>query len=521
MDLFLISLHICLSLSICIFSFLIIFMSNFILALDQGTTSSRAIIYNKDAQPIASAQKEFEQLFPKPGWVEHNPIEIWESQLDVAKEAIKKAGIKPNQIAGIGITNQRETTVVWNRITGEPIYNAIVWQDRRTSEYCSELIGSGYTEMFSNKTGLLIDAYFSGSKLNWILNNVEGTKELVNKGELAFGTIDSWLIWNLTNGKSHITDVSNASRTLLFNIQSLEWDSELLDILEVPYSLLPQVTESSGNLAITDETVFGTPIPIAGIAGDQQSALFGQMCIELGMAKCTYGTGCFLMMNIGDKPIPSKNRLLTTIGWKIEGKTTYALEGSVFMGGATIQWLRDGLKFFRDSAESETLATSIDSTDGVVVVPALTGLGAPHWNSDARGTIVGITRGTTNAHITRAALESICYQVNDVLATMSKDRGTPIQQLRVDGGATANNFMVQFQSDISCIEVDRPTNLETTALGAAYLAGLGVDIWKIEQLQSKWKIDRTFKPTMSEEDAKSHNSLWLKAVERSKNWISE
>lgn len=496
-------------------------MSKYILALDQGTTSSRAIIYNQNAEPIASSQKEFEQIFPKPGWVEHNPIEIWESQLSVAKEAIDKAGIQSNEIAGIGITNQRETTVVWNRKTGKPIYNAIVWQDRRTSDYCEGLKKENFEQTFSSKTGLLIDAYFSGTKVNWILNNVDGAKNLAQKGELAFGTIDSWLIWNLTDGKTHITDVSNASRTLLFNIESLDWDNELLDILDVPSSMLPQVTESSGRLAATDETIFGASIPISGIAGDQQAALFGQMCTELGMAKCTYGTGCFLMMNIGDKPIPSKNKLLTTVGWKINGKTTYALEGSVFMGGATIQWLRDGLKFFKDSAESETLATSIDSTDGVVVVPALTGLGAPHWDPDARGTIIGITRGTTSAHITRAALESICHQVNDVLSTMIKDRGTPLNQLRVDGGATANNFMVQFQSNISSIDVDRPTNLETTALGAAYLAGLGIGLWQMEELQSKWKIDKTFRPNMSREEAEKHTSNWLKAVERSKNWASD
>lgn len=496
-------------------------MSKFILALDQGTTSSRAIIYNEDAQPIASAQKEFEQFFPKPGWVEHDPIEIWETQLSVALEVINKAEITVNQIAGIGITNQRETTVVWNRTTGKPIYNAIVWQDRRTNNICSELILEEHEQSFTDKTGLIIDSYFSGTKINWILKHIDGAKDLAQKGELIFGTIDSWLIWKLTNGKSHITDVSNASRTLLFNIHTLEWDQELLNILEIPYTMLPSITESSGELATTANDVFGVSIPITGIAGDQQAALFGQMCTEQGMAKCTYGTGCFLMMNIGNQPVPSKNKLLTTVGWKINGETTYALEGSVFMGGATIQWLRDGLKFFKDSAESEVLATSVESTEGVVVVPALTGLGAPHWDPDARGTIIGITRGTTSAHITRAALESICYQVNDVLATMIRDKGTPLNQLRVDGGATANNFMVQFQSDISNIEVDRPTNLETTALGAAYLAGLGANIWNLEELKSKWKIDKTFKPSMSTEDRSLHNSQWLKAVERSKNWISE
>lgn len=496
-------------------------MSKFILALDQGTTSSRAIIYNEDAQPIASAQKEFEQFFPKPGWVEHDPIEIWETQLSVALEVINKAEITVNQIAGIGITNQRETTVVWNRTTGKPIYNAIVWQDRRTNNICSELILEEHEQSFTDKTGLIIDSYFSGIKINWILKHIDGAKDLAQKGELIFGTIDSWLIWKLTNGKSHITDVSNASRTLLFNIHTLEWDQELLNILEIPYTMLPSITESSGELATTANDVFGVSIPITGIAGDQQAALFGQMCTEQGMAKCTYGTGCFLMMNIGNQPVPSKNKLLTTVGWKINGETTYALEGSVFMGGATIQWLRDGLKFFKDSAESEVLATSVESTEGVVVVPALTGLGAPHWDPDARGTIIGITRGTTSAHITRAALESICYQVNDVLATMIRDKGTPLNQLRVDGGATANNFMVQFQSDISNIEVDRPTNLETTALGAAYLAGLGANIWNLEELKSKWKIDKTFNPSMSTEDRSLHNSQWLKAVERSKNWISE
>jgi len=495
-------------------------MAKFILALDQGTTSSRAIIYNADAQPIATVQKEFEQIFPQPGWVEHNPIEIWESQLEVAQKVIKKAGITPQDISGIGITNQRETTVVWNRETGQPIYNAIVWQDRRTSDYCEGLKSKNLEATFSSKTGLVLDSYFSGTKINWILNHVDGAKELASNGKLAFGTIDTWLIWKLTNGTSHITDVSNASRTLAFNINTLTWDNELLEILEIPSSMLPTVCESSGNLAVIDKQVFGAKIPISGIAGDQQAALFGQMCIDTGMAKCTYGTGCFLMMNIGDKPVPSKNKLLTTVGWQINGKATYALEGSVFMGGATIQWLRDGLKFFKDAAESETLATSVESTDGVVVVPALTGLGAPHWDPDARGTIVGITRGTTSAHITRAALESICYQVNDVLSTMSKDKGSNIQELRVDGGATANNFLVQFQSNISSIDVLRPINHETTALGAAYLAGLGVGLWQMDELKTKWEIDTMFSPNMSKEDANTHNELWLKAVERSKNWAS-
>ncbi len=495
-------------------------MPSYILALDQGTTSSRAIIYNKEAQPIATAQQEFKQIFRKPGWVEHNPMEIWESQLSVAHKVIKKAGISVNQIKGIGITNQRETTVVWNRNTGKPIYNAIVWQDRRTSDYCNQLKEEGHQNTFTSKTGLLIDSYFSGTKINWILNNVKGAKELARNGDLAFGTIDTWLIWQLTNGKSHITDVSNASRTLAFNIHTLAWDKELLAILNIPISLLPNIVESSGALAVTDKKVFGAEMPIAGIAGDQQAALFGQMCTEPGMAKCTYGTGCFLMMNIGEEAVSSKNKMLTTVAWKINGKTTYALEGSVFMGGATIQWLRDGLKFFKDAAESEMLATSIESTEGVVMVPALTGLGAPHWDPDARGTIIGITRGTTSAHITRAALESICYQVNDVLETMSKDKGSALHELRVDGGATANNFMMQFQSSISAINVLRPVNQETTALGAAYLAGLGVGFWHLDELKSKWKLDIKFKPQMDETEVKEHNNLWLKAVNRSKNWAS-
>ncbi|MCB0495967.1 MAG: glycerol kinase GlpK [Cyclobacteriaceae bacterium] len=496
-------------------------MPKYILALDQGTTSSRAIIYNQDATPIAMAQKEFEQIFPKPGWVEHDPEEIWESQLEVARKVIQSAKINGEEIAGIGITNQRETTVVWNRTTGKPIYNAIVWQDRRTSGFCKELIESGREKTFTDKTGLLIDAYFSGTKINWILKNVKGAGELAKKGELAFGTIDTWLIWKLTNGKSHITDVTNASRTLLFNIHTLEWDEELLKLLNVNKSMLPEVQESSGILADSDSGILGTSIPIAGIAGDQQAALFGQMCIEPGMAKCTYGTGCFLMMNIGNKPTPSKNRLLTTIGWKINGETTYALEGSVFIGGAIVQWLRDGLEFFKDSKESEGLAKTVESSDGVVFVPALAGLGAPHWDSSARGAILGITRGTTKAHITRAALESICFQVEDVLSTMAKDKGKALTQLRIDGGATANDFMVQFQSDISQIEVVRPTNLETTALGAAYLAGLGSGVWTLNELKTKWQQDRSFSPVLQASEAEERTKQWLKGVERSKNWVED
>ena len=494
-------------------------MSKYILSLDQGTTSSRAIIYDQDAMPIAIAQKEFQQFFPKPGWVEHDPEEIWESQLEVAREAIQKAGILPNQLAGLGITNQRETTVVWNKTSGKPVHNAIVWQDRRTSDYCSTLIGKGLEPTFTKKTGLVLDAYFSGTKINWILNNVDEAKKIAKTGELAFGTMDSWLIWKLTKGKSHVTDVTNASRTLLFNIHSLTWDKELAEILNVPILILPEVMESSGSLAVTDKDVLGAEIPIAGIAGDQQAALFGQMCIEPGMAKCTYGTGCFLVMNIGNTPTPSPNKLLTTIGWKINGQTTYALEGSVFVGGAIIQWLRDGLSFFDSSDESEALATNVTNTDGVVFVPALAGLGAPYWDSTARGTILGITRGTTKAHITRAALESICFQVEDVLSTMSKDKDSPLTELRIDGGATANDFMVQFQSDISQLEVVRPVDLETTALGAAYLAGLGVGLWTIEELKSKWQKDRSFTPQMKPKEVETRLNLWLRAIERSKNWV--
>lgn len=491
---------------------------SYILALDQGTTSSRAILYNECAESIAISQQEIKQYFPQPGWVEHDATEIWQKQLQVARDVLRKAGVSASEIAGIGITNQRETTVVWDRHSGEPVHRAIVWQDRRTSAYCQALRNSRQDRTLVDKTGLRLDAYFSATKINWILENVAGVRERARAGELAFGTIDSWLVWNLTGGKSHITDVSNASRTLLYNIHRLEWDPELLALFDIPASLLPTVVDSSGSLATASADVLGTDIPIAGIAGDQQAALFGQQCTGPGMAKCTYGTGCFLVMNIGEQALLSEHQLLTSIAWKIGQQVNYAFEGSVYMGGATLQWLRDGLQFFSDTADSEALATSVDSSGGVVFVPALTGLGAPYWDDSARGTIVGITRGTTHAHITRAALESICCQVNDVLEAMMKECSDRITELRIDGGAAANDFMVQFQSDISRIDVIRPSNMETTALGAAYLAGLGTGLWKQAQLSGKWMIEKRFTPAMDQQTVARHLDDWARAVERSKNW---
>ncbi len=487
----------------------------YIIALDQGTTSSRAIVYNDQGEPIGTAQKEFQQIFPKPGWVEHNADEIWESQHSVLLEVIQKCNISPKDIAAIGITNQRETTVIWNKTTGEPIHHAIVWQDRRTSEYCKSLATSGHSETVKKKTGLIIDAYFSGTKVKWLLDNVEGARELAEKGELLFGTIDSWLIWKLSGG-THITDVTNASRTMLYNIHDLTWDDELLNLLDIPTSILPTVTQSSGNLARA--TVMDQDIPITGIAGDQQAALFGQMCLEEGMAKNTYGTGCFLMANTGTKAAISNNQLLTTIGWQIDGEVSYALEGSVFVGGAVIQWLRDQMNFFEHASESETLAGNVEDTEDVYFVPALTGLGAPHWDQDARGMIIGITRGTTKAHITRAAIEAICFQVDDVLKAMSEDMGKPVQELRIDGGAVSNNLLVQFQADISGTKVIRPTNLETTALGAAYLAGIGVGLWTIDELKDKWAIDKEFTSSMDPVLTSGKKQKWDEAVRRSKNW---
>ncbi len=493
---------------------------NYILALDQGTTSSRAIIFDKQGKIVTDAQRDFEQKFPKPGWVEHDPMEIWTSQASVATEAITKANIAADQISAIGITNQRETTILWDRKTGKPLYNAIVWQDRRTSAYCQELQAKGYSEMVTEKTGLIIDAYFSATKIKWILDHVEGARARAVNGEICFGTVDSWLIYKLSNGKKHLTDITNASRTMLFNIHDHKWDEELLSLFGIPSAMLPEVRSSSEEFCTTSGKIFATKIPISGVAGDQQSALFGQLCTEKGMAKTTYGTGCFLVMNTGDQPVKSNNRLLTTIAWKINGKVTYALEGAVFIGGAAIQWLRDGIKILDDAADSEKLANSIPDNDGVYFVPALTGLGAPHWDQDARGAFYGITRGTNRAHIARASLEAIAYQVHDVLKAMEKDSGVETRKLRVDGGATANNFLMQFQTDILKCEVERPKMLETTALGAAYLAGLAVGYWKdIEELRALYEEDQIFKPNMDAETVKKNLYFWQKAVDRTKNWV--
>ena len=494
----------------------------YILALDQGTTSSRAILFNNEGKNIATAQKDFNQIFPKPGWVEHDPKEIWSSQLETALSISDKANISLNEIAAIGITNQRETTVVWDRDTGEPIYNAIVWQDRRTSKYCDNLKSLGHLDAVKQKTGLIIDAYFSGTKLKWILDNVEGARNKAEKGELCFGTIDTWLIWNLTKGNTYVTDVSNASRTMLFNIHTLQWDEDLLKLLNIPKSILPKVQQSSEIYGETSSEVFTESIPISGIAGDQQAALFGQLCTEKGMVKNTYGTGCFLLMNTGNKPVFSKNNLLTTIGWKINGKVTYALEGSVFVGGAAVQWVRDGLKIIDDAKEIEDLASSVPDNGGVYFVPALTGLGAPYWDAYARGSIMGLTRGSTHAHIARATLEGICYQVYDIVKAMEADANAKGTELRVDGGASANNLMLQFQADIFNFQVIRPKLLETTALGAAYLAGLAVGFWKnIDELKDQWSIDKVFNPTMDQNNVNRLLKDWHKAVSKAKNWIEE
>jgi glycerol kinase len=492
----------------------------FILALDQGTTSSRAIIFNHNGEVVSLAQKPFQQIFPKPGWVEHDPLEIWSTQSSVAAEAVAKADLTGKEIAAIGITNQRETTVVWDRETGTPVYNAIVWQDRRTAKYCDELKEQGHADTIQEKTGLVIDAYFSATKLKWILENVAGAREKAEQGKLCFGTIDTWLVWKFTRGKMHITDVTNASRTMMFNIHTLQWDDELLQLLNIPKSVLPQVKESSEVYGETATTLFATKIPIAGIAGDQQAALFGQMCDAPGMAKNTYGTGCFMLMNTGDKPVKSKNNLLTTVAWKINGKTTYALEGSVFIGGAAIQWLRDGLGIINNSAQSETLAASVEDNGGVYFVPALAGMGAPYWDQYARGAIFGITRGTTAAHIARAALEGIAFQVHDLLAAMESDSGGKSIGLRVDGGAVANNMLMQFQANLFGSAVIRPKILETTALGAAYLAGLAVGYWKdIAEIKKQWAVDVKFDPQMDNNKTTELLKYWKKAVERSQNWI--
>ncbi len=496
-------------------------MKKFILALDQGTTSSRAIVFDHNGLPVAVAQKEFTQFFPSPGMVEHDPAEIWSTQAGVAMEAITKAGIESKDIAAIGITNQRETTVVWNRKTGKPVHNAIVWQDRRTADYCDQLKSEGHSRTILEKTGLIIDAYFSATKVKWILDNVAGARELAARGELAFGTVDSWLVWNLTKGKLHITDVSNASRTMLFNIHTLQWDDDLLRLMNIPSNILPEVRSSS---EVYGETAgqFGTSIPVAGIAGDQQAALFGQMCTDPGMVKNTYGTGCFMMMNIGDKPIESQSRLLTTVAWKVNGKTDYALEGSIFIGGAVVQWLRDSLGVIKKSADVEKLAAKVSDSEGVYFVPAFAGLGAPYWNQHARGTITGLTRGSTAAHIARAALDSIAYQTLEVLLAMKKDSGIDIYELRVDGGATVNNNLMQFQADLLQANVVRPKITETTALGAAYLAGLAVNYWgDVKEIKQQWQVDQIFYPAIGGEKMEELIAGWKRAVRAAEAWAGE
>ena len=492
----------------------------YILAFDQGTTSSRAILFNRTGTICSSAQLEFTQIFPKPGWVEHDPKEILLTQLNTAKLAMAKIGAQAHEIAAIGISNQRETTIVWDKTSGMPIYNAIVWQDRRTSGIIDELKAAGYGELFKQKTGLVLDAYFSGTKLKWILDNVTSARQLAAANKLAFGTVDSWLIWNLT--REHVTDESNASRTLLFNIHSGQWDSELLKILTIPENILPQIVPSSGLITATRTDLFGTPIPIAGIAGDQQAATFGNLCLQPGMVKNTYGTGCFLMQNTGTQALVSKNQLLTTIGWQIAGKRNYCLEGSVFMGGAVVQWLRDGLNIIEDSAQIEALATSVPDNGGIYMVPAFTGLGAPYWDQDARGLIIGITRGTTAAHFARAALESIAFQVAAVVAAMSADSGINLTTLRVDGGACKNNFLMQFQADILNTRVERPRCLELSALGAAYLAGLAVGFWQsLAELEQVWQVERVFEPQMPATLRTELLSKWHNAVSRSSGWAQQ
>ncbi|MCT4632624.1 MAG: glycerol kinase GlpK [Firmicutes bacterium] len=492
----------------------------YILSLDQGTTSSRAIIFNKAGEIVKVAQKEFTQIYPKAGWVEHDAMEIWGTQSGVAREVLETAGISPEEVAAIGITNQRETTVVWDKNTGKPIYNAIVWQCRRTASICDDIKTAGFEKYIRENTGLVVDAYFSGTKVKWILDNVEGAREKAENGELLFGNIDTWLVWNLTRGKVHVTDYSNASRTMLYNIKDLCWDEKILELMDIPASMLPEVKPSSEVYGTTDENTFGgANIPIAGIAGDQQAALFGQACYDEGMAKNTYGTGCFMLMNTGEKMVPSNNGLLTTIAWGIDGKVEYALEGSIFIAGASVQWLRDELRLINDAADSEYFATKVDDTNGVYVVPAFAGLGAPYWDMYARGTIVGLTRGANKNHIIRATLESIAYQTRDVLDAMQEDSGIKLSTLKVDGGATANNFLMQFQADILGSEVARPVVTETTALGAAYLAGLAVGFWSSrDDIKNNWAVDRLFKNEL--EDAKKEELYagWKKAIGRAQKW---
>ncbi|HWQ07493.1 MAG TPA: glycerol kinase GlpK [Holophaga sp.] len=492
----------------------------YVLALDQGTTSSRAILFDETGKGAAVAQKEFRQIYPKPGWVEHDPMEIWGTQSGTAREVIEKLGAKPEEIAAIGITNQRETTIVWEKATGKPVYNAIVWQCRRTASICDAIKAKGLEGYIRENTGLVVDAYFSGTKVKWILDNVEGARERAKKGELLFGNVDTWLIWNLTRGKVHVTDYSNASRTMLFNIKELKWDQKILDEMDIPLCMLPEVKPSSAVYGVTDPQTFGgAEIPIAGDAGDQQAALFGQACFSEGMAKNTYGTGCFMLMNTGTKRVPSNNGLLTTIAWGVDGKVEYALEGSIFVAGAAVQWLRDELKLVENAAQSEELATAVSDTHGVYVVPGFVGLGAPYWDMYARGAIVGLTRGANRNHVVRATLESIAYQTRDVLEAMESDSGIKLKALKVDGGAVANNFLMQFQSDILGVPVDRPMVTETTAMGAAFLAGLAVGFWKSkDEIAAKWAVDRHFSPAMPEADRAKHYKGWKRAVERAMKW---
>jgi glycerol kinase len=489
----------------------------YILALDQGTTSSRALLLSADGTVHGLAQASFKQMFPKPGWVEHDPREIWSTQFGVAMDALAQAGGRADSVAAIGITNQRETTIVWDRKTGEPIYNAIVWQDRRTSAFCDQLRQQGLTDLIQDKTGLVIDAYFSGSKIRWLLDNVPGARARAERGELAFGTVDSWLVWQLTGGAKHVTDVTNACRTMLFNLYTLAWDDELLEIFDIPRSILPDIVSSSEVCGVTLGVLEG--IPIAGIAGDQHAALFGQMCMYPGMVKCTYGTGSFMLQNTGDHPVVSKNRLLTTVAWSINGKTTYALEGSVFIAGAVVQWLRDELQIIRTSAEIEELAASVPDTAGVYFVPAFSGLGAPHWDQYARASIVGLTRGANRAHIARAALEGIAFQVADILEAMESDSGVPLKELRVDGGAARNNLLMQLQADLLGCQVTRPSNPESTVLGATYLAGLAVGYWPDQEtIARQWQADRRFEPAITSEERRTRRSAWSRALDRSRAW---
>lgn len=490
-------------------------MKKYILALDQGTTSSRAIVFDHDGKICSVAQKEFTQYFPKPGWVEHNPNEIWSSQASVIAESISAIDINGLDIAGIGITNQRETTIVWDVDTEEPIYNAIVWQDRRTADYCDKLRAEGLIDTIREKTGLIIDAYFSGTKIKWILDNVPGARQRAEQGKLRFGNVDSWLVWRLTRGEVHVTDVTNASRTMLFNINTLKWDADLLKLLDIPVSMLPEVKSSSEVYGHTKTTIFAHEVPISGIAGDQQAALFGQMCIEPGAIKNTYGTGCFVMLNTGEKPVKSENNLLTTIAWKIGDKINYALEGSIYVGGSVVQWLRDGLCCIKSSSEIEELAASVPDSGGVFFVPALTGLAAPYWDQHARGTIIGITRGTTTAHIARAALDGIAFQTYDIARAMAKDMGAPLTELKVDGGASRNNLLMQYQANLLGIKVVRPKITETTALGAAYLAGLAVGFWKdLDEIKQQWQVERTFDPVPDNEEIAAAKQGWADAVHR-------